>query len=260
MAEMTGRSTGDKKEKLEEVEVNLLEGLPWKGSAQELDKDEDAWARSERPPHNIYEVQLGLQDSKLVKYDPKDESTWSYVINIEGRIQGGDYDNVPAFLRVSTHRNRGRKISTAEGALIKLGFKDKLPTSVTPGMIAQALGKALQKGPMTKWEIDWRGSYQDSKGKWKNVAKTMTDFPKNGDGYIPEIRVTNDKGGPEVIDAQLNVVQWIGKGEEAKLKAVAKTIAADELELDEAPTPAGVKNKEKTKPKEEESDELVLDD
>jgi hypothetical protein len=257
MAEqMTGRSDG-KKDKQEEVEVNLLEGLPWKGSAQELDSSEDAWAASERPPHNIYEVQLALQEAKLVKYDPKDESTWAYVVNIEGRIQGGDYDNVPAFLRVSTRRNRGRKISTAEGALIKLGFKEKLPASVTPGMIAQALVKALQKGPVTKWEIDWRGSYQDSKGKWKNVAKTMTDFPKNGDGYIPEIRVTNDKGGTEVIDAQLNVVQWIGKGEEPKLKAGAKAVVADELELDDSPAvTTGIKNTAKPK---EENDELVLD-
>lgn len=259
MAEqMTGRSDG-KREKIEQLEVNLLEGLPWKGDAQQLDPNEDAWAASEKPPHAIYEVQLGLQRSTLNKPNPKDESTWYYTIDIEGRIQGGDYENMAAFLTVSTRRYRGRNISTAEGALVKLGYKEKLPISVAPGIVSQTLAKVLNKGPLTKWEIDWRGSYQDSKGNWKNVAKTMTDFPKNGDGtYIPTMKRTNDKGEPEIIDAKLRVVQWIGKGEEPKLKAKAVTVAGDELELDDTPATGGVKNSEKAKAKEE-SDELVLD-
>lgn len=261
MAEMQTRNDGKEKVKPLEEEINLLEGLPWKGTAQELDPNEDAWQRSDKPPHALYDVQLGLQKSVLMKEDKEDESTWYYAIDIEGRIQGGDFDNVPAFLRVTTRRYRGRKISTAEGALVKLGFGDKLPKSVSPGSVAQTLVKQLAKGPLVKWEIDWRGSYKNSKGKWKNVAKTMTDFPRNGDGYESTIRCTNDLGGAEIVEAQLQVVQWVGKGEEPKLKG-GKTgaVAADELDLDDSPAPSGgVKNTEAKKKKEEENEELVLD-
>ena len=253
------------KEKAVEVPVDFSKGLPWGGQAQDLDPEQDAWQFSAPPPHAIYDVELALQDCTLVKYKEEDESTWFYRINIEGRITGTqEYDNIPAFLRVTTRRGRGKAISTAEGALIKLGFKDKLPKQTTPGMVAKALVAALGKGPKSKWEIDWRASYsyQDKNGntKYKNVFNTYDDFPDTPEGgKNPEVKVTTVNGGTETIQAQLNVVHWYGKGEEVKPKAKA---VSEELEIEE-PTPIKANGQaapvKKAQPKVMEEDEIVLE-
>jgi len=226
------------------MEVNPLEGgLPWAGAARDIDPNEDAWKFSAPPPAGIYEVQLALFKCELVKYDPKDENTWGYEINIEGRTteKHGDHAGSVNFLRVTTYRRRGAKISTAEGALIKLGLdKAKLAArKFNHQEIAEALVKALNKGPITNWEIDWRGSYQDVKEKWHNVFTTYDEFPDDPEtgGKQHVVKVLVPGGGREEITAQTRVIKWIGKGEALTTSRKAATATAnavaDSLDLGE---------------------------
>lgn len=240
--------------------VDPLQGLPWKGNAMDIDPSEDAWERGAPPTPATYKVQLALQECEFVKYDPKDESRWGYNINIEGRIQGGEFENVPVFLRVSTFINRGKKTSTAIGALIKLGYKDKLPANPTPSWVATNLSKIVAKGPMADWEIDWRAGFKDASngGKWKTVASTYSSFPDSPHGgKMHTFVVTATGGGKEEVSAQLTVANWIGKGEEPKAKAKAAGVAAEDLDLEEeAPKATGKLGK--AAPKAVEEDELDL--
>jgi hypothetical protein len=228
------------------LEVNLLEGLPWAGEAREIDVNEDAWQRSAPPPAAIYEVELSIHDSILIKYDEKKEETWSYEINIEGRNtdKAGEFEGMPNFIRVSTYRRRGAKISTAEGALVKLGYGKLLEGKrLTPQQIAIALGKALAKSPVTLWETDWRASYAyfDKKTGEKlyvNCLSTYDEFPDDPEtgGKQHIVKVTTNSGGREDVAAQTRVIRWIGKGEDAtpSRKAVkVKAAIEDALDLGE---------------------------
>ena len=274
MAEMQQQNKG--KAKGEEVDVDFTKGLPWGGEAHDLDPEQDAWEFTAPPPHAVYIVELGLFEAKLIKQDPQDEATWYYRIAIEGRIRDSEeYNNIPAYLRVTTRLGRGKNISTVEGALIKLGLKDKLVgRKLTPKASAEALCKLLQKGPTTNWEIDWRASYQyidkrTGATRYKNVYNTYEDFPDSPEGGKNHQPVCTNHitGGREQLEAQLNVVHWYGKGEEVKQKA--KVTVNEELEIEE-PTPikangqASPKQSEtiksiKAQPKVIEEDEIVLE-
>lgn len=221
--------------------VNLTEGLPWQGEAKECDPNEDAWQTSAPPPAGVYEVELAVFSSELVKYDPEDEKTWSYVINIEGRVTNKhpEVEGANNFLRVSTYRKRGAKISTAEGALLKLGVaKDKLAAQkLTPQQVAKSLGKLLANGPITLWETDWTAGYEDADGKWHTVCSTYDDFPNDPEGGKQHaFRVTVGKGQTEEISAKSRVIRWIGKGEDSKpsrkSKEIANAAVASALDVD----------------------------
>jgi hypothetical protein len=229
------------------VEVNILEGLPWTGEAREVDPNEDAWQRNAPPPAGIYEHQLSIHDATLIKYNEKDESTWSYELNVEGRIteKHAEFAGIPSFLRVSTYRRRGAKISTAEGALVKLGVdKTKLAAAkLTHKQVVDTLAKILAKGPIALWETDWRASYSyiDKKSgdtKYVNCLSTYDEFPDNPDGGKEHIvKVTTNTGGKEEVAAQSRVIKWIGKGEDATpsrkaAKATAQSVE-DSLDLGE---------------------------
>lgn len=253
----------------ERVEVNpLTGGLPWAGAARDIDPNEDAWKFTAPPPAAVYEHQLELFKCELVKYDPKDDSTWGYEINIQGRITEKHGDNAGAvnFLRVTTYRRRGAKISTAEGALIKLGLdKAKLAArKFTHQEIAEALVKALAKGPVTNWETDWRGSYQDAKEKWHNVFTTYDEFPddpENG-GKQHVVKVLVPGGGREEITAQTRVIKWIGKGEaltpSRKAATATANAVADSLDLGEPVTTKANGAAPTAKPQVKVEDELDL--
>ena len=271
MAEMQQQNKG--KAKGEEVEVDFTKGLPWGGEAHDLDPEQDAWEFTAPPPHAVYTVELGLFEALLIKPDKDDESGWYYRIAIEGRIRDSEeYNNIPAYLRVTTRLGRGKNISTVEGALIKLGLKDKLVgKKLTPKASAEALCKLLQKGPTTKWEIDWRASYQyvdkrTGNNRYKNVYNTYEDFPDSPEGGKNHQPVCTNHitGGREQLEAQLNVVHWYGKGEEVKQKV--KATVNEELEIEE-PTPIKANGQAspkpvaatKAQPKVVEEDEIVLE-
>ena len=227
------------------VELSLDAGLPWEGEAREIDPNEDAWQRNAPPPAAIYEHELSLHDWQWIKYKEDDESTWSYQLNIEGRIteKHAEYVGIPNFLKVSTYRRRGAKISTAEGALVKLGVdKAKLAAAkLTHRQVSDTLKKILAKSPITLWETDWRASYEyvDKKSgekRYMNCMSTYDEFPDDPEtgGKQHVVKITTPMGGRDDVAAQSRVIKWIGKGEEAtpSRKAAKATAAAVEDALD----------------------------
>jgi len=256
-----------RKEKEESTPVDFSKGLPWKGTKNKLDPEQDAWKRGAPPLPGVYNVDLAVNAATLEKPKPSDESTWYFMINIEGRISDeGDYKGIPGFMRVNTRIKRGADTSTAYGAIVKLlGVdiaKSKIPSEVEPGVIAKTLVNLINKGAKAKWEFGWRAGYSDSKGRWHTVCSTYDEFPESPEGGKEStVVVTTVDGGKEVISANSNITAWFGKGEtvESKTKPVLK---GDDLDLGEgvqvAAASAGAPVKANSHAKEEVSDELEL--
>jgi alpha-L-fucosidase len=69
----------------------------------------------------------------------------------------------------------------------------------------------LAQEPSSYAMIEWKATILTD-GKWKDLAKRMTDFPKLEDGsgnYQPWIEVKDDEGEPKKIYAQAYVVAHI---------------------------------------------------
>lgn len=251
----------DEKFKTIVVAVDLEKGLPWKGTAVDVDPTEDAWSYGAPPKPGLYKVQLSIYQFEFIKFHETDESRWGYSINIEGRIQGGDEDNIPVYQRVSTLFNRGKKTSTAIGALVKLGYGDKVPKQASPYWVGTNLAKIISKGPIVDWELDWKAGYKGADGKWQNVLSTYANFPNGPDGEkMHNFAITTPGGGKQELSAQLYMSNWVGKGEQPKAKAKAAGVSAGDLDLeDDTPAPKAKGEGKVGKAKVEEEDELDLD-
>jgi hypothetical protein len=252
--------------------VNPLQGLPWKGPKRTLDPDQDAWAFSAPPLPGLYKVTLAEQKAEFIKYDKDNEATWCYRTNIEGRIEDeGDSKGIPAFMMVSSYIGRGKENSTMLAAVVKLGYGDKLPKEggkivVSDDVLTKFLSKILAKNPSTTWELDWRCGYKytetkTGKEKFKNVCSTYDDFPDDPEHEGQKLHkfvVTDATGGKQEVSAQLNVVNWVGKGEKPKVKAAAAEVdLGEDLEVGETAVKASPEKKESKK--KEAEDELDLD-
>lgn len=261
MPNMNQTNEEDSKKKGIVIDPSNLANAP-SGVKVKLDLEEDAWAASVLPPHDRYNLRPTLAKNGLI-WNPVSEkhAVAHYAVNLEMRIVSDDLDvhNYPVFMTVTTKLGRGRKISTCAGMIKKLGFKP--PEEMDDKMQAMMLIDALKKEKMVVGEVDWRASYQEVDGKWKNVCSTMYDFPKEEDGtYRSQFRIHNSKGTPEEIKAQLQVKHVWSKKEfkdaqdKGELKAIdgkvvgagSKPAVVQVVEEDEEPQVQAIK-----KPKEE---------
>lgn len=200
------------------VDVDLTAKGLWQGDAVTIDPTEDAWARSSPAPRGDYDLKLFMAKkfAKLQKADNDETIQW-YELNLECRIvnsEGGEYDSLVVFPKVSTYLGRGKNITTCMGLLQKLGYKiPQVP--VDHLQQAKLLHMAIQKEPLARVLLDWSGWSDKNQ---RVVYKTMGDFPLNEDGtYQHEVDIIANDGTRETVRATLKVRHWYGKNEPSLL-------------------------------------------
>ncbi len=189
------------------------DGVPI-GVASVLDPTEDAWEYAPPPPKNRYTLRLLLSDRGFEwgHRDPNDPQSLYYTCNLECRIVGGDFNEIPVFDTVRTSIPRGKNLSTMMGLLLFIGYK--LPkTDLSPRGQAYIFQQLLKREPKCDAFVDWRASVQLPNGDWKNIFSSMDDFPdgKGGKSHLYRYRHTN--GTVEEVRARARVVKWYKKGD-----------------------------------------------
>lgn len=227
----------DPKEKGLVIDPAKLVSAP-RGIKNKLNADEDAWAVSSPPVHDIYCLKPVLAKNGIRFFEAGAKDNYGrilehphYSVNIEMRIIAESDPEVhmfPVFQSMTTRLGRGKHISTAAGFIKKLGFK--VPAEADDLEIVTLLVEVLRQEKVLFGEVDWRAAFKDYDGTWKNVCSTMSDFPKDPEtkAFLHRLRVTNGKGTPEEIQAQLTVAKLYSRkeykelsesGELAKLRA-----------------------------------------
>lgn len=204
------------------------------GTAQNLDLTEDAWSFGSPPPHGIYDIKLFTgRDAVKANFDEDGKFT-HYVVNIESKVvsDNEEYDGAVAFpaLPISTKIARGKKISTAAGLIVKLGYGQKIPPQVTDKQLANFVEQLLKREPVIKAELDWRGSYswKNAKGEdiWENVYNHCEDFPIKEGVRQHQVNVASKGGGTAEVRAQLRIVRFFGKEDKIPVIGAPTTMVA----------------------------------
>jgi hypothetical protein len=216
--EKDSRGTGEEKGKV--VDLFQQKDLPT-GEKHKLDATEDAWEYGAPPKAGRYSIKCFLAKDGVKLFDDDPNRPVGYGISLECKIvnsQGGEFDGVTLFPRVSTFIGRGKNISTAAGLIAKFGYK--VPSEADALTIAKLLVQALKKEPVCDIEQDWQGW---SKLDQRVAYRGQSSFPVDEHGepiHIVEYRTV--KGLIEEIRAQPNVVHWYGKGEASNAPTAGK--------------------------------------
>lgn len=217
----------------------LVAQLP-KGVASVIDPTQDAWAVPPPPPKGLYRLKLFLSDEG-VKLDYRDRKNRKpeeayYTANLECRIvDNKDYLNRIIFAGASTNIRQGKEISTMIGLLVKMGLKMQSGQKVDDFTVVQTFLKALAKEPVLQGFIDWSGGYkpeataQNPNPYYKNVFKTMDEFPVVNGVRQHLWMHTLASGAREEIRAQARVNQWYGANEKVEAPATAVATTVEEV-------------------------------
>lgn len=210
------------------LDPNKLASAP-RGIKNKLNADDDAWAISAPPQHDIYCLKPVLAKQGLRLFDKGMVDSYKrvveipfYTINVEHRIIAESDPDVhmwPTFQNLSTKLGRGKHISTAAGFIKKMGFA--VPQEADDLEIVTMLVEILKKEKVLFGEVDWRASFNDPDPKvgWQNVCNSASDFPKDpatGE-RLHRIRVTNSKGTPVEVPAQIQVTKLYSRKEYKEL-------------------------------------------
>jgi len=215
----TNTQTKDAKDTGLVIDISKLASAP-RGIKNKLNPDDDAWAMSAPPAHDIYCLKPVLAKNGVKFYKADGNKPEYYSINIEHRIiaeSDPDVHQYPVFQPLTTRLGRGKQISTAAGFIKKLGFK--VPTEADDLEIVTMLVEVLRAEKVLFGEVDWRASFLDPDGQWKNVCSTAMDFPKDPETgeRLHRMRMTNSKGTPVEVTAQLTIAKLYSRKEYKEL-------------------------------------------
>jgi hypothetical protein len=189
-----------------------------KGKVSKLDPTADSFEQGKPAAMGTYNLKLtagkdGIQADKIdPEKDFSDDNVY-YKANMECVIQDskdGLYDGLRVFPTVTTRLGRGKMLSTMADMIVRCGFGKHLKEEMTDFDVAALFNKVLAKEPVLKGvECDWEGGYKASDGSWKNVFKTMTDFPVDPKGgHLAVVMVKDHNRQNQEVKAQLKVKKW----------------------------------------------------
>jgi len=184
------------------------------GQAIEYNLMADAYDVPAPPPAGNYacKAYIGRDGIQLGYVDGNPDSPY-YVIPLELRIEGGEWDGRIIYARIDTRVWPGRDTSTLATFLAKRVPADKLPRVATPKQWAKLAVGFLKREPIVYCAIDWQAY---STGDGAVVLEGMHNFPKGSNGKYSHI-VTDKKGIRCYARARL--VRWLSK-EEYEVKTV----------------------------------------
>lgn len=237
-----------KRERVEEVELDINDSSLMEGAETEFDLQEDWQSKAPPPPGRseankpkMYKMRLFIEDDNIsvarkTGFKENDPNGVYYKKTVMCKIQDpqGTWQDAVAFYNVSTGIPRGKKLSTMAGLLRDL--KVRVPSKGSDLVIARLFIKAMNKldGPTMVGDCDWSAWDQDGKGDFGAALKVgMFNFPKKADGTFEH--VIRNKAGKE-CPAKLKVNKLFPlapvKAEDGKANGVAvapKPVAAPVL-------------------------------
>jgi hypothetical protein len=122
-------------------------------------------------------------------------------------LEGSDFDG----FTVADHLNSYQRKGTTSIHHFANCCGSSLPKSFTLKSLKEMTEELLAQEPSSYAMIEWKATINQG-GKWKDLAKRMTDFPKLEDGsghYQPWIETENDEGESVKIYAQAYVVAHV---------------------------------------------------
>lgn len=192
-----------------------------KGKVSKLDPTQDSFEQMKPAPKGVYtlKITLGKDGIQADRIDPEkdmaDDNVY-FKANLECIIQDSEgklYDGSRVFPTVTTRLGRGKELSTMADLIVRLGYGKHIKGEMSDFDVAKVFSAVMDKEPVLKGvECDWEGGYkteENGRTGWKNVYKTMTDFPpdpKGGHLHIVDFKDHNRQ--VQEIKAQLKVKKW----------------------------------------------------
>lgn len=208
-----------------DVDLDKILAMTTLGPKRALDATEDAWERSApiKPGRYSIKAYLSKDKPKMGFYDEAKKEPW-FTLSLECKVKSTDpeINDTTVFGGVTTRINRGKKISTAGGLVVKYGYK--LPAEASDVDMVKLVTLVLKKEKPIDVEIDWKAGYKEADGTWINLANSYDDFPDNPEGGKDyELKITKKDGSKEDVRARLHITHWYGK-DEASIKPGAGTV------------------------------------
>lgn len=214
----------------ETVEIDLNEPV------EVEDAQGDVNVASKLPPKGIYPLKFKSgKDEHPYAGRTKKEPYRSFVgTSLVGQFIDGEYEGMVVFENhINSLAMRGKPTSDLHHFLNIVGSPTSNKTTV--GELLEHTRQVLENSPVGMAEVDWKASYKQDDGTYKDVVLTMEKFPRH---YIDVEGkpLAKDQGGKwdgsyeqtiphpkdgEPIQAQLYVRSYLSQSEAQKKKAAS---------------------------------------
>lgn len=161
------------KVKPQEVDINDLQLAD---EQVDVNADADAFSGPPPPDDGDHLVKLSLGRKKVQQGKDKQGRVY-YMVDVQGKILGGKFENRVTFDMVSTMVMQGSGTSRMVGVLKALG--EPVSSRVSIVDLTRQLVNKLAGEPTVIQTTNWRAYCADCE---KNILRGQKRFPQNGDG------------------------------------------------------------------------------